>query len=656
MDEMTQKPRTRSQLSDAAWAFTLIVIAAVSHASTDESRTLPEVYGRLPTLEDVVLSPDGSKLAYVKTFGDRRELMIVRVVQPLALGGAHVGDTKLRGIRWMDDDNLLITISSTGLPPLGFTGAVQEWYQLATYDVANRKLAGLAFDVPDERTFNVVIGTPSVRNVGGMTILFVPGLYVAPEQTLPGLFKYSVADRRMKLIAKGYEPWTDWLVDDSGRIAVQFTYHDQKKQWELKSRKDDRLTLVANGDAAIDVPSVLGFSSSGDSILVRFIEDGDPVWKPLMLKDGSWGTPLEQGAAFEEPIKDRKTGRIIGGVRDIDDSHYVLFDTELQAHWDAILRAFPGEHVDLVSHSDDFTKVVVRVFGARDGFVYALFDWYTHRSAILGRIYQDVVPAEVRRVSYRAADGLTIPGYLTLPRRAAEKNLPLIVMPHGGPAASDSLAFDWWAQAFAAEGYAVLQPNYRGSDLSHRFMAAGFGEWGRKMQTDLSDGVRYLAQQGIIDPKRVCIVGASYGGYAALAGATMDVGVYRCAISVAGISDLKRFLKWTDNNFSHNDNYVQRYWDRFMGASGRNDPALRAISPIEHVSAVSAPVLLIHGRDDTVVPYEQSDVMADALKHAGKSVELVTLKHEDHWLSRSATRLQMLEASVAFLKKNNPAD
>jgi dipeptidyl aminopeptidase/acylaminoacyl peptidase len=243
-----------------------------------------------------------------------------------------------------------------------------------------------------------------------------------------------------------------------------------------------------------------------------------------------------------------------------------------------------------------------------------------------------------------------------VPRGVPEKNLPLIVMPHGGPAAADTLDFDWWAQALAAQGYAVLQPNYRGSDLNYRYVAAGFGEWGRKMQTDLSDGVHYLAEQGIIDPKRVCIVGASYGGYAALAGVALDAGVYRCAISVAGISDLKRFLKWTDNKFGNGDNHTQRYWDRFMGASGRNDPALKAISPIEHVSSVIAPVLLIHGRDDTVVPYEQSDVMADALKHAGKSVELVTLKHEDHWLSRSATRRQMLEASVAFLKKNNPAD
>jgi dipeptidyl aminopeptidase/acylaminoacyl peptidase len=352
-------------------------------------------------------------------------------------------------------------------------------------------------------------------------------------------------------------------------------------------------------------------------------------------------------------IEDRKTGRIIGGVREIGSSEYVFFDNELQAHWNAVLRAFPDERVQLESHSDDFSRLVLKIFGPRDGYVYALYDWYTHHATILGPIYAGVTaPAEVKEISYAAADGLTIPAFLTLPRAdAPAKDLPLIVLPHGGPAAADTLDFDWWSQALAAQGYAVLQPNFRGSILDSKFLQAGYGEWGRKMQTDLSDGVRYLARQGIIDLKRVCIVGASYGGYAALAGVTVESGVYRCAVSVAGISDLRRFRKWTIANEAA---VGQRYWDRFMGTADQKDPALIAISPIEHVSAVTVPVLLIHGRDDTVVPFEQSDVMLSALKRAGKSVELVTMKHEDHWLSRSETRLQMLQATVDFLKANNP--
>ncbi len=582
-------------------------------------------------------------------------MLVLSAGQDHVSRGGHIGNAKLRDIDWLDDDNMLITSSSTSPPPMGFTGVDREWFQSVTYQLSTNKLARLPFDVHGEQTFNVITGSPSVREVDGKTMLFVPGLYVTGE-TLPALFKYSVPDRRMSLIAKSTVHNTHWLVDESGQIAARFVYRDEKKEWVLETRKDDHLAVTARGIEAIDYPDMLGFNVSGDSILFEFKENGESIWKPLLLKSGSWGEPLDRRAAFRRTITDRKTGRIIGGVRSIDDSHYVFFDAELQAHWDAVLRAFPGERVDLESHSDDFTKMVVRVFGIKDGYVFSMFDWYTHEARLLGQVYKGVTPAEVRRVSYPAADGMIIHGYLTLPPGAGEKNLPLIVMPHGGPAAADRLHFDWWAQAVAAQGYAVLQPNYRGSNVDNDLLQAGYGQWGRKMQTDLSDGVRYLAGKGIIDPARVCIVGASYGGYAALAGVTLDPGVYRCAVSVAGVSDLKRMLKWTNEQYGHSDNHSQRYWDRFMGASSPNDPSLKAISPIEHVSAVTVPVLLIHGKDDTVVAYEQSDVMADALKHGGKSVQFVTLKHEDHWLSRSATRLQMLEVSIDFLKKNNPAD
>jgi dipeptidyl aminopeptidase/acylaminoacyl peptidase len=197
----------------------------------------------------------------------------------------------------------------------------------------------------------------------------------------------------------------------------------------------------------------------------------------------------------------------------------------------------------------------------------------------------------------------------------------------------------------------VLQPNYRGSNIDASFLAKGYGQWGRKMQSDLSDGVRYLAREGIVDPARVCIVGSSYGGYAALAGVSLESGVYRCAVSVAGISDLRRMLQGVQGAA-----LAQRDWNRFIGVSGPSDPALDAISPIRHVGAVDVPVLLIHGRDDTVVPFEQSERMYDALRKAHKEVALVQLKHEDHWLSRSETRLQMLQASVAFLRAHNPPD
>jgi dipeptidyl aminopeptidase/acylaminoacyl peptidase len=321
-----------------------------------------------------------------------------------------------------------------------------------------------------------------------------------------------------------------------------------------------------------------------------------------------------------------------------------------------VLKAFDGDSVQYLSASSDHSKILVRIEGPKHGYRYELIDLDKAAAVPIGKVYAGIdSPLEVRRITYTAADGLKIPAYLTLPRDRAPQNLPLVVLPHGGPAEQDTADFDWWSQALAEQGYAVLRPNFRGSTVNESFLEAGYGQWGRKMQTDLSDGVRYLAKEGIADPARVCIVGASYGGYAALAGVTIDPGVYRCAVSIAGISDLSRMLNWEGRGGSDN-RFDTRYYGRWWGASGALDPSLDAISPIKHLAAVKVPVLFIHGRDDTVVPYEQSQIMFDALKKNGADVDFVTLKQEDHWLSRGETRLQMLETSIAFLRAHNPPE
>jgi dipeptidyl aminopeptidase/acylaminoacyl peptidase len=472
------------------------------------------------------------------------------------------------------------------------------------------------------------------------------------------LIRVDLLTRHSSVVMPGKVGNLGWLVDDAGQIAAEEAYDERDRRWSILIRREGRMQEVAAGQEQIDVPRLLGWGPTADTLLLQKLEDGDPVWRLLSLKDGSIGPPMAERKALEKPIEDSLTNRMIGGVHVADSEEYVFFDDGAQKSWKAILATFPGELVHLESASADFRRIIVRVEGQEDGYRYVLVDLNTQTAKPLGDVYDGVAkPFEVRRITYAAGDGLQIPAYLTLPRGKPPTNLPLIVLPHGGPAARDTADFNWWSQALAEQGYAVLQPNYRGSALSRGFMSKGFGEWGRKMQTDLSDGVRYLAKEGTVDPARVCIVGASYGGYAALAGAALDPGVYRCAVSVAGLSDLRRMLKWVnERQGGRPDNWAQRYWDRFMGVSGPGDAALDAISPLKHLGDIGIPILLIHGRDDTVVPLEQSQLMYDALKGARKDVQLVTLKGEDHWLSRSGTRLQMLQESVAFLHAHNPPD
>jgi len=310
-----------------------------------------------------------------------------------------------------------------------------------------------------------------------------------------------------------------------------------------------------------------------------------------------------------------------------------------------------------VSVSRDFRKAVVLADGWNLGLQYQVIDLQTLGAETIGGRYDGVHAFyPTRRIEYAAGDGLRIPAYLTTPRRHDAKAPALVVLVHGGPAARDTAHFDWWAQALADQGYAVLRANFRGSSVSAELMAAGDGQYGRRMQTDLSDGVRYLAGEGLIDPARVCIVGASYGGYAALAGVSLESRIYRCAVSVAGLSDLRAHQAWISDRYRSGDGVELRNWNRLLGVSGPEDPLLDSLSPIRHVDAVTVPVLLIHGKDDTVVPFEQSDDMFDALRGAGKTVQFVKLRHEDHWLSKPDTRQQMLDATVAFLRRYNPPE
>ncbi len=639
------------------------IIASLALVGAASAGAAPlELYGRLPDLEDVALSPDGSRMAFVRTTstGDARAIIVMSLADRKPLGGLNIGENKLRTVDWADSDHLMITTSMTTLPA-GFVGMRHELYGLQIYDLTTRKTT-LVPQVPPARgvstiAMNIVIGRVMIAHPAGHTVLFVPGLYVADHHTMPALYRANVDGSEQRIVREGTDDTRGWLVDDGGEIVAEQSYSERDKRWALNALHDGHLTEVATGTQAIDFPEILGFGPEADTLLVSSLEGGDPIWRLLSLKSGQIGPPMAEHGVLSAPIEDRRTHRMIGGVERGLQGRYVFFDPAWQAKWQSIVRSFADESLRLVSASEDFAKVVIQVDGSAHGYLYLLVDTDSYRAKVIGEVYEGLgKPLEVRRITYPAADGLNIPALLTLPDGKPPTKLPLIVLPHGGPAAADTGGFDWWSQALASQGYAVLQPNYRGSDLGWKFVTAGFGEWGRKMQTDLSDGVRYLAKQGIVDPARVCIVGGSYGGYAALAGVALDPGVYRCAASIAGISDLPRFLGWLSARAGGGDSVSQRYWDRYMGATNRDDPILATLSPARHIEAVNAPVLLIHGRDDTVVPFEQSDLMYQALKAANKPVQLVALKREDHWLSRSESRLQMLQTTVAFLHAHNPPD
>ena len=613
-----------------------------------------EAYGRLPSIEQVVVSPDGGKLAFVSMLQGQRALLVDTVNPPKGIAGLKFGEMKVRDVAWADNSHILVTTSSTGLA-IDVMSNRQEWAITQVLDIATSKARPLLMNVPE--AMNVTAGLLEPRTVAGRATVFVAGVKFVEHEGKTALFAVDLPSGRASLVP-GVNPGGGWVLDERGEVIAQAMYREDTKRWSLQARRGGRWAEIYGVDAPIDAPHLEGLGRDSDSLLIRTVEDGRIELRPLSLKTGALGAPLSGLGSVSEVVFDPANHRVIGARRVSDTVRYAFFDRQDQDAWTLIARSYPNEMVELVSWSEDRTRVVVRVTGPRDGLIYVLVDLNAKAARPLGDIYEGIKAgdiAPVQAISYVASDGRRIPAVLTLPNGRPAKGLPLIVLPHGGPAERDNPGFDWWAQALASRGYAVLQPQFRGSDgFGWDHLSAGFGQWGRKMQTDLSDGVHELAAKGIVDPARVCIVGASYGGYAALAGVSLQTGVYRCAVSIAGLSDLRRQLGWTRSREQKSNSRTLRYWDRFMGADSPNDPALDLISPIKHVDKIEAPVLLIHGSDDTVVPFEQSRLMAEALQRAQKPVELIRLKSEDHWLSRSETRLQMLQETVKFLETKNP--
>jgi len=612
-----------------------------------------EVYGKLPTIETLALSPDGETIALIATDGEARRIIVRHLADRKAVVVAEVGNAKLRALQWAGNDHVILTNSVTGIPR-DVLARRAEWAMAFDLDLRTRKLRPLLKDA--EGSMNTIRDTPEVRMLNGQPVVFLQGIHFVNDMGVLSLFKVDMDKASSKLVETGTYETRDWLVGMDGQAIAQARYNDKVGAWSLLLKPSaGRWREIQRLAAPTERPGLRGLGRDGKSVLVEVETPNGSGWKELTPATGAW-TELPSDLGGQQAIHDPDTGALIGQHSLVgNEDRYVFFDPKDAKAWAMVQRAFAGDRVQLADWSRDRQKIVVRVDSKSTGPAYSLVDLKAGTADWLGDEYTGLTAADVspvEPVSYKAADGLPLTGYLTLPKGRDPKNLPLVVFPHGGPAARDAPGFDWWAQAMAARGYAVLQVNYRGSDgFGWKFLSDGFGEWGRKMQTDLSDGVRYLAARGTIDPKRVCIVGASYGGYAALAGAALDHGVYRCAASFGGISDLRRMIVYSRGMQGL---AAQRYWTRFMGADDLKDPVLAQYSPLTHVAEVDIPVLLIHGRDDTVVPLEQSQSMADALRRAGKPAELIVQKGADHWLSRGDTRLAMLQAITTFLEKHNP--
>ncbi|WP_425999498.1 alpha/beta hydrolase family protein [Caulobacter sp. DWR1-3-2b1] len=457
-----------------------------------------------------------------------------------------MGDRKVRAVSWIGDSHVVIQVSSTvGISGVAFVG---EYFQALSLNAKTGAIVQLPNGSQDS-VLNVMWETPYGGVFDGKPAIWA-GLFAkeafADEDGHYDLYRMDPDTGIGRRHQMGDKDTGSYLARSDGTVLARTKFRLRDGRWSLDLRRDGSWTEAYSTIAPLDQPSIAGLTYDETAVMLSIWDASAKNWSmaPVSSADGKLGAATTPKGPYSM-ITDRES-RIIGSSYEDVYREYDFTEPRIKAAWPQVRQVFVGRQVMLSAHTHDFAKLVVYVEGTGEPGGYYLVDLGAKKVKRIGAAYPGLTGADiaqVQAVTYRAADGLEIEGYLTLPSGKAAKDLPLIVVPHGGPQARDSAGFDWWAQAPASRGYAVLQPNFRGSSgYGRAFTEAGYGEWGGKMQTDLSDGVRMLAKAGTIDPKRVCIVGASYGGYAALAGITLDKGVYRCSVAVAGVSDMSKML------------------------------------------------------------------------------------------------------------------
>ena len=603
-----------------------------------------EAFGSLPGAEFARLSPDGKRLAVVKPINGHEKVAFFDLTKPdsvpyvVGMEGGLAGE-----VYWKSNDRAICVFHANFKHT---RSKLQTWARALSVDVAAQTATLMMYNAPYFRT-NFDVGSIADMAADDPNHVFMTEWDVWDREVMLDFYRVDLTTGAAALAMHGDLHTIGFLSDGYGHLLGQvqqdadLTNHvilgnKEVYKYQVSGASDfgiEGLTAGPNPQFAIEKPTPSGTT-------------GLYMWSAAGFDQALFENPVYD---VDDVIGDERTGRVIG-VSYIDDMRRVKYlDPAMQHMQDSFEKAYPGQAVAILSKDDAGSSYVILTEGPKAPPALSLFTVANHQAYVIEQAYPSLKSADlgdVKPYPYKARDGLDIHAYLTLPVGRDPHNLPTVIFPHGGPEARDRLGFEWWAQFLASRGYAVLQPNFRGSSgYGWDFVKAGDGEWAKKVQFDVQDGVAKLIADGIADPKRICIVGASYGGYMALAGATFSPDLYACAVSYAGVSDWSRDL-YTGTTF---DSEVDTIWARRIGAGRSETGKLDEISPAKHADQVKIPVLLIHSDKDTTVKIEQSEIEEQALKHAGKQVEFVTLAGDDHYLEFGDTRIQMLKAIETFL-------
>lgn len=584
------------------------------------------------------LSPDGTYLAYLAPYESRMNIHIQKMgsdAAPVRITSST--DRDLSGFMWASNDRILYIRDFGGDENFHVFGVDITGENDADLTPFENTRAQMIDDLEDDES-HIIVGL-NKRN---------------PQIFDP--YRLNINTGKMEMIAENPGNITGWMTDHEGKMRVAYTTDGVSTSILYRDTEQDEFKKVLTTNFRETVEPLF-FTFDNKYVYASSNLNRD---KTAIVKfDIANGKELEM--MYEHPEVDvsglsySRKRKVLTHITYTDwKRQYNFLDAEQEALQKRLEKDLSGYEVVVTSSSKAEDKFLVRTYSDRSLGAYYFYNKNTDK---LEKI-TDVSPwlnedelSEMKPIKYKSRDGLTINGYLTLPKDVAAKNLPVVINPHGGPWARDGWTFNPEVQFLANRGYAVLQMNFRGSTgYGREFWEASFNEWGLKMQDDVSDGVEWLINEGIADADKVAIYGGSYGGYTTLAGITFTPELYACAVDYVGVSNLFTFMETIPP-------YWKPYLDMLKEMVGDPDDAednkrMKATSPVFHVDKIQAPLLIAQGAKDPRVAQAESDQMVEALRARGIDVEYILKENEGHGFRNEENRFEFYDAMERFLAKH----
>ncbi len=621
-----------------------LTLALMLFSCAQKPQKAPEIpledFFRNPEKTAFQLSPNGKYFSYLAPWESRLNVFVQKTGEDEAVRLTSETERDIAGYLWKGDSRLLFLKDTGG----------DENFQLYGVNVDGSDLKGLTVFEKVRTTFIDDLKDDEDEVIVGLN---------KRDATVFDPYRLNVLTGEMTMLAENPGNIMGWMTDHDGKLRVAITSDGVNNTILYRDTEEEEFSPVLTTSFKETVSPVL---FSFDNQMVYALSNLGRDKTALVTFDVANGKEAE--VIFETAEADlegvdysRKDKKLlsVSWTTDKDKRHF--FDAEAEAMQQELESKLPGYEVAVGSHNKAEDQFMIRTYNDRTRGAYFYYDKNTQELSKLAELspwLNEADLCEMQPISYTSRDGLTIHGYLTLPKGYEPKTLPVVVNPHGGPWARDYWGFNPEVQFLANNGYAVLQMNFRGSTgFGKEFWQSSFKQWGRTMQDDITDGVRWLIDQGIADPERVAIYGGSYGGYATLAGLTLTPELYAAGVDYVGVSNLFTFM-----------NTIPPYWKpmldmiyEMVGHPETDSLMLAEVSPVFHVDKIQAPLFVNQGANDPRVNKDESDQIVEALETRGIDVEYMVKDNEGHGFRNEENRFDFYRAMITFLDEHlKPAE